>query len=384
MSIEAKRITIIGTGLIGGSLGLALKAAGLAGVEIVGHDRDRGAANQARKMGAIDQAEHNLPRAVTGAGMVIVATPVLAVRDVMEQIAPDLADGAVVTDTASTKAVVLQWAKELLPDGVNFVGGHPMAGKETQGIEHAEAALFRGKAYCVCPSVSATEAAVKSVVGLARIAGAEPLFIDAAEHDQYAAAISHLPLMMSTALFNLLRSSPSWPDMGPMASSGFRDVTRLASSDPRMSHDIWVTNREAVIHWLERIEAELRRFRGLLQDANDEALFETFARAQIERETFLSQPARRAGPTAAVPEPDAGKAVLDLLVGGMLAERMRKVQKLPELMKEPSKEPAEGSQRRPSLAERIADDVRRDLEKLERKRAAKDPTGSHGPDAPDK
>ncbi len=382
MSIEAKRITIIGTGLIGGSLGLALKAAGLQGVEIVGHDRERGNANRAERMGAIDRAEHNLPRAVAGAGMVIIATPVLAVREVLGQIAPDVDEGVIVTDTASTKSQVMKWAKDLLPAGVSFVGGHPMAGKETQGIEHADATLFKGKAYCICPSVTASESAVKSVMGLARACGSEPLFIDAEEHDQYAAAVSHLPLMISTALFSLLHSSPAWGDLGPMASSGFRDVTRLASGDPRMSHDIWVTNREALIHWLERMEAELQRFRNLLQDADDEALLETFTRAQMERDMFIDKPPRRTPPETAA-QVDAGKAVMDMLVGGMVAERMRKIQKMPELMSEPAKPAVEGEKRRPGLAERIAEDVRRDLEKLEQRRAAKEKASGKGSGAPE-
>src|SRR3990172_7615468 len=132
-----KRITIIGTGLIGGSIGLALKAAKLEGVEIVGHDRERDSAAKAAKMGAVDRAEHNLPRSVEGAGMVIIATPVLAVRETMELIGQDLGEGAIVTDTASTKAHVMRWAAELLPAGVSFIGGHPIAGKENQGIENA-------------------------------------------------------------------------------------------------------------------------------------------------------------------------------------------------------------------------------------------------------
>lgn len=373
---RTKRITIIGVGLIGGSIGLALKAAGVTGVEIVGHDRERGVANQAQRMGAIDRAEHNLPRAVEGAGMVIIATPALAVREVLQQIAPDLSEGAVVTDTASTKAHIMNWAKEFLPANVSFVGGHPMAGKETQGIQHAEATLFQGKAYCVCPAVDASDASVKSVIGLVQLIGAEPLFLDPEEHDVYAAAVSHLPLMMSTALFHLLRSSAAWPDMGVMASTGFRDATRLASGDPKMSHDIWVTNREAVMHWLDRMAAELQRFRDLLQDAKDETLLETFARAQMERDTFLAQPPRRQREVS-TGAPEAGRALMDMLVGGMVAERMRRVQKIPELMNQPrpAAEGSAGKKRGPSLADRIAEDVRRDLEKLEQKRAEKESGG---------
>ncbi|MBI2913085.1 MAG: prephenate dehydrogenase/arogenate dehydrogenase family protein [Chloroflexi bacterium] len=354
-----KRLTIIGTGLIGGSLGLALKAAGLESVEIVGHDLDRGAANQAQRAGAIDRAEHNLLRAVEGASMVIIATPVLAVRELMQEIAGELAEGVVVTDTASTKAQVMQWAAELLPEGVSFVGGHPMAGKETPGIEQAEATLFAGKAYCICPSLKATDGAVNSVVGLARLVGAEPLFVDAEEHDQYAAAVSHLPLLVSTALFTLLRSSPAWPDLAPMASSGFRDITRLASGDPRMSHDICVTNREAAVHWLERMAGELHRLRDMLADAQDEGLLGTFTKAQMERDSFLAQPPVRA-PEAAR-SMDARQELINALVGGWMMDRVRKAQKLPELMRQ--REAAKGVEPGPDRAQRIAEDIRRDLER---------------------
>jgi len=374
-----KRITIIGLGLIGGSIGLALKQAGLSGVEIVGHSRRRETEARAEHMKAIDRGEHNLAHAVQGAGMVIIATPVLTVREVMEQIAGSLSEGAVVTDAASTKAHVMAWASELLPPHVSFVGGHPMAGKEQQGIENAEAGLFRGKTYCICPSVDAREEAVRSVIGLATLLGAEPMFVDAAEHDVYAAAVSHLPLMVATALFNLLRTSPSWPDMSLMASSGFKDTTRLASGDPRMAHDIWVTNREAVIHWLERMEGELRRFRDILQDSRDEELLETFARTQIDRDALLAKPPRRE-PEKEATVPDAGKAVMDMLVGSMMAKQIQRAQKIPELMSQPREAPGDegGKKRKPSLAEKIAEDVRRDLEKLEQKRAEKDARGQGG------
>jgi prephenate dehydrogenase len=368
-----KRITIIGTGLIGGSLGMAIRAAKLPGLEVVGHDANRGAANQAHKAGAIDRAEHNLPRAVAGASMVIIAVPVLSVREVMQQIAPDLSEGAVVTDTTSTKAHVMGWAKDMLPEHVSFVGGHPMAGKETGGIENAEAGLFRGKAYCVCPTVDATESAVRSVLGLARLAGAEPMFVDPEEHDIYAAAVSHLPLMVSTAMFSMLRNSPAWPDMGMMASSGFTNATRLASGDPAMSHGIWTTNRDAVIHWLDRMADQLREFRKMLEDAQDEALLDTFARAQIERDVFLREPPRRQA-EATGPQVDSGEALLGMLVGGMMAKNIKRAKEIPDLMKETPKQPGvkEEAKQRLTFGQRIAEGVKRDLAKLEQERAEKD------------
>ncbi len=358
-SQEQKQIIIVGLGLIGGSLGLAIKAAGQPGMEIVGHDRDRVAANKARKMGAIDRAEHNLPLAVQGAGMVVIATPVLAIREVMEQIAPDLPEGCVVTDTGSTKERIMEWAAELLPPSVSFVGGHPMAGKETQGIDNAEPDLFRGRAYCLCPAVDAHEDAVRAVTGLVRLAGAEPLFLDPQEHDQYAAAVSHLPLLLSASLFTLLRASPAWNDLAPMASSSFRDVTRLASGDPQMAHDIFLTNRDAAVHWLDRMIEEMGRYRDLLEGDTEE-LLETFARAQMDRDSFLAEPhpRRLQGEEPA----EVRKELFNSLVGGWIADRAKKVRELPGLVRET----------RTSRAKRIAEDIRHDLEKLEAKRQKKD------------
>jgi prephenate dehydrogenase len=357
---ERKRITIIGLGLIGGSLGLALKAAGLPEVEIVGHNRHRDVANKARKIGAIDRAEHNLPRAVERASVVVIATSVLAVREIMQQIAPDLPDGCTVTDVSSTKVQVMEWAADLLPPTVNFVGGHPMAGKETRGIDSADAGLFRERAYCICPAVNAHEDAVRAVVGMAQLVGAQPLFLEPKEHDQYAAAVSHLPLIVSTALFTLLRASPAWEDLAPMASSGFAGATRLASGDPQMSHDIFLTNREAVVHWLDRMLEELRRYRDLLHGDSEE-LLRTFIEAQSDRNTFLAEPRPRR--TEGEP-PDVRRELMNSLMGGWVADRMKKARELPGLMREAQGEDGEG---KPSRADRIAEDIRRDLEEHERK-----------------
>jgi prephenate dehydrogenase len=366
------KIAIIGTGLIGGSLGLALKAGGLQGVRLAGYDADRGRAKAAEKLGAVDRAEDAAAAAVSGAAVVVVAVPILAVRDVLQEIAPHLAEGTLVTDTASTKGEVMRWAAELLPAAVSFVGGHPMAGKEAGGIEQAEAGLFQGAAYCICPAINATPESIRSVTGLAQMAGAEPMYRDAAEHDQYAAAVSQMPLMVSTAMFTLMRSSPSWPDLGAMASSGFRDMTRLASGDPGMALGMWRTNREGVIHWLERMSGELNRYRDLLNDAQDEQLLRLFSEAQVQREAFLSEPPRRRPEGPAV-EVDKGKALMDMLIGGKMADNLRRAEKIPEMMRDTGPEPASKDERpRRSLADKIAEDVRRDIEKMEQKRSEKE------------
>jgi prephenate dehydrogenase len=319
-----ERVTIIGTGLIGGSIGLALKAAKLPNLEVVGFDSDRGTMGDARKAGAIDRGAAGAADAVRGAKMVIVAVPPLAVRQVFEEIAPHLIEGAIVTDTASTKAMPARWAAELLPPHVHFVGGHPMAGKETQGIKAAEAGLFKDKVWAVVPSPGAGEGAVKSVLGLVGIAGAEPLFVDAEEHDQYVAAISHLPLVMAAALFSLVRSSPSWDDISPLAASGFRDMTRLASGEPRMAHDICATNGDAIAHWLDRYIAELERFKDLILE-DRKALFKTFAEIQLKRDAFMTGERRPRGPE--IETPSIRDQMSSLLLGGLISAKIEQYEK---------------------------------------------------------
>lgn len=263
-----RKITIIGLGLIGGSLGLALKRARVDAI-IVGHDLNFESANKAKRRGAIDQAEWNLPRAVEGADLVILAVPVGAVKTLLSQIADHLKTGCVVTDVSSTKEQVVAWAESTLPAGVSFVGGHPMAGREVHGIESASDDLLAGCVYCLCPAQSAAEEALETVAGLVRLIGARPLFVDPVEHDSYAAAISHLPYLAAISLVRVSGKSNSWRDIARLAATGFRDTTRIASGNPTMYRDICITNRANLVHWLEAYIAELSGLRdALLEDEN--------------------------------------------------------------------------------------------------------------------
>jgi prephenate dehydrogenase len=212
--------------------------------------------------------------------------------------------------------------------------------------------------------------AIRSVMGLAEILDASPMFIDPEEHDVYAAAISHLPLVTSTVLFSMMRESRSWDDLGPMASTGFADITRLASGDPGMSLAIWSTNREAIIHWIERLSAELGKVRDMLKDSQDEDLFTLFATAKLQRDEFLANPPRREQRPIG-PEVDRGKALLDMMVGGMMADNIRRVQRIPEAMSEKHEVDTPEGKRKMSMADKMAEDIKRDLEKLERERAEK-------------
>ncbi len=290
------RIAIIGLGLIGGSMGLAIRGTG-AGYEVVGFARRPEVASRALELGAVDCVEGNMISAVNGADLVIIATPTMSLKGILAEIGESLHEGSIVTDTASTKAKVMEWAEATLPPSVNFIGGHPMAGKETSGIEAADGDLFIGCTYCLTVGKRANKEARDKVERLVTQIGANPLFIDASEHDTLVAGISHLPLICSVALMAATSKSPIWPAMSRLAASGFRDLTRLASGDPRMSHDICLTNREPIIRWIDSYIEELNTLRNLInqggmhgdsaEDEGSEKLEDAFKRAREEREDWL-------------------------------------------------------------------------------------------------
>ncbi len=324
------RITIIGTGLIGTSIGLALAAREKRQYDIVGADRDRNAAKAAKKMGALDKEVASLEEAVQGAGLVIVATPVMAARQILQEVAKYLEPGVVVTDVCSTKSDVMRWAEEYLPESANFIGGHPMAGREKSGPGAASIDLFKGATWAMTPSPRADERAVGVVLGMIETLGASPIYIDPAEHDQYAAAVSHLPLVMSVALFRMVRDSAGWEDASLLAGPGFKDLTRLASGDPTMSRDIMMTNRDAVLHWMGRLQEELTTIRQALETGH-EPVYDLFKSTQFDRDNFILNPPERRRPEG-IEAPSAQDAVGRLFVGGLydkLKEATTKIAEAP-------------------------------------------------------
>ena len=315
------KIAIIGLGLIGTSVGLALRQSALKNVEVVGIDLEISHGSTARKMGAIDRDARNIPDAVRDAKVVIVAIPVLAMKDLFEFLAEFLAPGAIVTDTGSTKKDVVAWAEELLPQGVSFVGGHPMAGKETSGPRDAEAALLNGTVYAICPARSASEEAAQVVVSLVQAMGARPYFVDAAEHDSYVAAVSHLPFLLSVSLVSTTTRSVGWREMARLASTGYRDVSRLASGDPVMHRDIAVTNRESLVYWLDEFIKDLHRLRGLVKD-DQEGLEQALVGAWESRARWMLG---REGGENPLPGDDlkASNQLMGMFLGDQVAKKIR-------------------------------------------------------------
>jgi prephenate dehydrogenase len=286
-----QRIAVLGLGLIGGSLALGLRKANLT-AEITGYDTQPTVTHRAKELGAITQMCTTAEEAVQQADMVVLATPALAIFELLERIAPVLKPGALVTDTASTKAQVLAWASTILPATVAFIGGHPVGGNERSGIEAAEAGLFVGCTYCLTPMAQTPAAAMAQLSEIVTRLGARPLALDAERHDRLVAAISHLPFVLSAALVQMLRSEEDWPEMVRLAAGGFRDMSRLAAGNPAMYRDICLTNRAAILAQIDALASELSNIRTLIA-ANDAALEPYFADAQQARDAaYRSQRCR--------------------------------------------------------------------------------------------
>jgi prephenate dehydrogenase len=272
------RVAIIGLGLIGGSIGLALHKA-KAAQQVAGYDLGKGISNQARKIGAIDQPYSSLADAVRGAELIILATPVGAMRSLLQGLSSAATPGAVVTDVASTKTQVISWAEEFLPSSASFIGGHPMTGKELSGVDSADAALFQGRIYCLTPTPRTKPVAITKASALIEALGARARFLEPAEHDGQVAGVSHLPFLASIALMNTVAASPAWGDASLLAASGFRDMTRLAAGNPEMYRDICLTNSEALTRWLNEYIATLTTLRNQIA-THDKSLDETFVKVQ--------------------------------------------------------------------------------------------------------
>lgn len=287
-----RKVAIIGLGLIGGSIGLALRHLGPEAPEVTGYARRKETAAKALQCGAVGRAESSLIKSVQNAGLVIVATPIMATRDIFAEIGPHLMPGCVVTDTGSTKEAIIDWAAEFLPDSVDFVGGHPMAGKETPGIDAAEPSLFVGCTYCIVPGRTVSPASVELVTDLAKKLGARPLLLTAAQHDHLVAGVSHLPFAASCALVMATMGSQAWNDMSGLAATGYRDTSRLASQDPTMTRDICVTNRENIVLWIDQFIRELERIRDLVADGGQQ-LGEALAQARRMRQEWLQEYEKR-------------------------------------------------------------------------------------------
>jgi prephenate dehydrogenase len=318
--VAVERITIVGTGAIGTSLGMALKKAKV-GAELAGFDIQRGRAERAKKRGGLDVAVNNLEKALEGAKLVVLATPVAAMRELLEFMGPILADGAVVTDTGGTKAAVLEWADKSLPPHVNFVGGHPLVTTERSGPEGASETLFQGALYPICPAKNAHRDATRTVFEMVEGVGAKPYFMDAPEHDTYAAAVDHLPMVLSVNLMASASNSPAWREMHKMASAPFRNASGLASGDPATNLGLLETNRENLVYWIDETIKRLYQTRTSLLEGDTKKLQDMLAYAYDARARWIADVAPAS--ENKVEMPTAGQFMSQVFLGDMITKQVQ-------------------------------------------------------------
>lgn len=319
-----ERITIIGVGPIGASIGLGLMKRGLRDTEVVISSGKRKVLGEVSKIGAADKTIPGLRSAVAGARLVVLDVSVAETREMLEAIAPILEDGAVVTDTSVSKVPVLRWADEYLTDRATYIGGHPLPRWIPETIPEADPKIFDNVNYTVTPSQSADEAAIRTVVGLVEALGAKPLFLDASEHDSYAAAMHYLPIVMSSAFVNATAGSSGWREMYKLAEAGFDDYSRLASNDPMDNEAVCLSNPDVLVHWLDQYILELYAYRKQIKE-NGEGLLERFVDAWELRARWSAGAVERDEADHRLPS--ARDSMATMVFGEKLASRLRAADK---------------------------------------------------------
>lgn len=281
------KVAIFGVGLIGGSFALSLKKAGMVG-EIVGMDRSNASLDRANELGIIDRAAESAADAVHGADLVLLAAPVAQTGAVLESIAPHLQPGIIVTDTGSTKGDVVAAARVALGNRIDqFVPGHPIAGRETNGPDAAIDHLYRGKKVVLAPLPENRKEDVERVAAAWTACGAAIHHLSPEKHDLVFASVSHLPHLLAYALVDDIANKPHADLLFQYAASGFRDFTRIAGSSPEMWRDISLANRTALLDELDAYMAQLARLRVSLAAADGAALEKVYANAQHARHEWI-------------------------------------------------------------------------------------------------
>lgn len=287
-------LCVIGTGLIGGSFCLAIKEAVACG-NIIGAGRSESTLKKAKALNIIDAYDIDISNAVSNADLVFVSVPLGAMESVFEKIADGLIKAgnthAIVTDAGSSKQQVLQIAEKVFSKEMlkNFVAGHPIAGTENSGPEAAFAELYKDRRVILTPTADTDENAIKVVTTLWHKTGALVETMDAEHHDKVLAATSHLPHVLAFGLVHCLENMDDIEDVFRFAAGGFRDVTRIASSDPTMWRDICLNNQQPILEMMKRYRDELDMLYNALEKADGEKLIEVFQHAKQTRDKFTNE-----------------------------------------------------------------------------------------------
>jgi prephenate dehydrogenase len=281
------KVVIVGVGLIGGSFALGLKAAG-AVREVVGLERSGRALERARELGIIDSACTSPEDALRGAELVLIAAPVAQTAAILASLLPWLEPQTIVTDAGSTKSDVVASARAVLGERLaQFVPGHPIAGRESNGPDAALASLYRGKKAVLTPLPENPQHSVDRVAEAWRLCGAVIHVLTPQEHDKVFAAVSHLPHLLAYALVDDIANKPHADLLFQYAASGFRDFTRIAGSSPEMWRDISLANRDALLGELDAYLAQLNGLRARLAAADGAGLEAVYGNAQRARQAWI-------------------------------------------------------------------------------------------------
>ena len=285
MMSDIRQIAIIGMGLIGGSLGLAIKAAPDKQFRIIGIDTNPVALDIARQRGAADTVTTDFQQGVSEADIIFLCTPVLQIPAIVEKIAPHIKQGAILTDTGSTKRFLIDQITGILPQGVHYVPGHPMAGREQSGMQAANATLFQEKWYILISQ--GDDQAIETIRQIVQCTGARVTTMNATEHDSCTALISHIPHIGAAAMVNLLRYAHDQESSIKLAGGGFRDTTRIASSNADMWADICMTNAGPIADSLDKFSEIISQVAAAVRQGDRQAIHTFFANAKLRRDELL-------------------------------------------------------------------------------------------------
>lgn len=286
------KIAIFGVGLIGGSIALCYK--GKPEYTVYGHEHNQQSVEKLIKSNAVDVATISMQEAAEGADYIFLCVPVGALEDYLERLMKlDLKKGSIITDVGSTKASITECAARVTREDVHFIGGHPMAGSERSGVEAASSHLLENAFYVLTPLPGTPRSEIDRLTEFLKPTKAQIIQVDAKGHDDIVGAISHLPHIIAVALVNQIRAyNESNPLYQNLAAGGFRDITRIASSDPTIWRDILINNREVLLKLLQDWNVEVSRFIRLLQQSDGEGIAEQFRQASDFRSGL---PERRKG-----------------------------------------------------------------------------------------
>ena len=286
--MQFRKITIVGVGLLGGSIGLAARQRRLAS-EVAGFVRRAASLKDCEKAGAVDYATTDLCAAVSNADLVILCTPIAQMRSLVQQFLPALKRGAIVTDVGSVKADVVRELESIIAkSGAHFVGSHPMAGGEKMGVLAARADLFECAINIIAPTKKSNPNAVRKLERFWKSLGARTLRLDATQHDLLVSRTSHLPHVTAAALANLVLNPASPKAQTSLCATGFRDTTRIASGSPEMWRDIALANRKNLARSVDAFVAELEKFQSALKAGDSKAVENFFATAKARRDNWCA------------------------------------------------------------------------------------------------